>query len=234
MREVPLALSQPHACPYIQGHVSQYAFIRAPSGVIRSIHDSTLSAGFRRSGALHYRQHCPKCDECKAIRISTEHFEPNKTQRRILKKNGDLTIRTTRWILNNTVLDLYNRYQFARHDDGEMAAESIQHYEDMFDSFRTTDLLCLTAYDADDNLVAVAINDITPTSISAVYTFYEPMLMKRSLGTWMILQQIDYARKKGLEWVYLGYWIRNNRKMGYKENFRPAEIYTNNAWVALK
>jgi len=38
------------------------------------------------------------------------------------------------------------------------------------------------------------------------------------------------ARRLGLHWVYLGYWIQASRKMAYKGRFRPLETLRNGVW----
>ncbi|HBT55826.1 MAG TPA: arginyltransferase, partial [Pseudomonas sp.] len=38
---------------------------------------------------------------------------------------------------------------------------------------------------------------------------------------------------QGLAAVYLGYWIRNCRKMNYKTEYRPLEMLVNQQWVRL-
>ena len=66
--------------------------------------------------------------------------------------------------------------------------------------------------------------------MSAVYTFFEPELKKRSLGTFAIITQIEYVSEMDLEWLYLGYWIEDCRKMNYKTNFKPMFGYVNKEW----
>ena len=67
-----------------------------------------------------------------------------------------------------------------------------------------------------------------------VYSFYDPAWSVRSLGTYMILEQVEYARSLGLPFVYLGYWIEGSRKMRYKSRFQPQEHLTSKGWVRSK
>jgi arginine-tRNA-protein transferase len=64
-----------------------------------------------------------------------------------------------------------------------------------------------------------------------VYSFYDPDLQARSLGTFMILDHVEYARREGHPFVYLGYWIEGSRKMRYKNRFRPQERLTSKGWT---
>ncbi|MFL6712680.1 MAG: hypothetical protein ACJ8LN_07095, partial [Sulfurifustis sp.] len=82
-------------------------------------------------------------------------------------------------------------------------------------------------------LLGVAVVDRLDDGLSAVYTFYEPFETARGLGTFAILWEIQYARSIGLQWLYLGYWIGESRKMAYKTNFHPLEGYRNGQWAEL-
>jgi arginine-tRNA-protein transferase len=68
--------------------------------------------------------------------------------------------------------------------------------------------------------------------ISAVYSFFDPDLPRRSLGTYMVLRLIDAAQRQDLPYVYLGYWIKGSRKMSYKERFEPLQYYIGGAWTS--
>ena len=80
-------------------------------------------------------------------------------------------------------------------------------------------------------LIAAALCDLLSDGISMVYSFYEPEWEQASLGTYMILEHIAYARQLGLPYVYLGYWITGSRKMSYKMRFQPLEQLGPNGWV---
>ena len=45
--------------------------------------------------------------------------------------------------------------------------------------------------------------------------------------------QIERARALRLDYLYLGYWIRGCRKMAYKSDYRPLELYVKNRWTAI-
>jgi arginine-tRNA-protein transferase len=64
-----------------------------------------------------------------------------------------------------------------------------------------------------------------------VYSFYDPALDARSLGTFMILDHIERARTLGLPYVYLGYWVSGSRKMEYKRRFLPQERLLPDKWT---
>jgi hypothetical protein len=60
--------------------------------------------------------------------------------------------------------------------------------------------------------------------LSMVYSYFDPDMEDRSLGTFMILDHIERARAAGLPHVYLGYWVDGSPKMAYKVRFGPRSI----------
>ena len=85
----------------------------------------------------------------------------------------------------------------------------------------------------DDELVSVSVVDRVPGALSAVYSFFEPTLARRSLGRWSVLQMIATAAAEGLAHVYLGYWIADCRKMRYKAEYRPQERWDGQRWIPV-
>jgi arginyl-tRNA--protein-N-Asp/Glu arginylyltransferase len=79
-------------------------------------------------------------------------------------------------------------------------------------------------------LVAAALTDILDDGLSMIYSFFAPELASRSLGTFMVLDHIARARKLGLPYVYLGYWVDGSTKMDYKARFLPQERLTQTGW----
>ena len=87
---------------------------------------------------------------------------------------------------------------------------------------------------ADGTMVAGMLADRMHDALSAVYSFFEPRLQQRSLGTYMILEHIEYTRRLGLPYLYLGYWISGSRKMSYKTRFVPQEHLGPNGWERVE
>ena len=50
----------------------------------------------------------------------------------------------------------------------------------------------------------------------------------------MVLDHVRFAAELGLPYVYLGYWVKNSDKMGYKRDFAPLEVYDGDSWRALR
>ena len=85
----------------------------------------------------------------------------------------------------------------------------------------------------DSRLLAVAVVDDLGDALSAVYTFYEPDLLERGLGTLAILRLIGETRRRGYDFLYLGYWIAECASMCYKSEFRPHEVLTASGWIRV-
>ena len=47
----------------------------------------------------------------------------------------------------------------------------------------------------------------------------------------MILWLVHHAEELQLDYVYLGFWIQNCKKMAYKSDFRPLEKFSKNGWA---
>ena len=84
-----------------------------------------------------------------------------------------------------------------------------------------------------DELMAVALTDVLSDGLSMVYSFFEPSQQNRSLGTFMILDHIARARRQGLPYVYLGYWIEGSQKMDYKGRFLPQQRLAPSGWLRV-
>jgi arginine-tRNA-protein transferase len=230
-RTPDIFLSMPHPCSYLPGHTAATLFIDPRFPLDRERYGTFTRLGFRRSGDLVYRPHCPGCSACIPVRIPAARFRPSRGQRRVWKRNRDLELRAQPSEFVAEHFELYLRYQAARHPGGGMDDPDPQKYI-QFLAGRRVETVFYEMRRA-GRLLGVAVVDRLDDGLSAVYTFYEPAEAARSLGTYAILWEIEQARAEGLPWVYLGYWIENSRKMAYKTNFRPIEVYRNGQWSEL-
>ena len=231
--EVPIRLYQtrPHPCGYYAERTARNLVLDPASPYLASAYASAIDHGFRRSGAQVYRPHCETCHACVATRIDVASFAPNRSQRRTLARNADLNLRIAPARCSEEYFELYSRYLAARHGDGPMAESGPED----FLSFLTCDW-SRTAFlelRRDEELLAVAVTDLLPQGISAVYTFYSTVEPARSLGTCSILHQIEFARRRNLPFVYLGYWIDGHPKMDYKRRFPAMQVLRDQRWQPM-
>lgn len=224
-------LSMPHACSYLPGKTATTLFIDPRYPMDREKYGRFTRLGFRRSGDLVYRPHCRDCTACIPVRIPVERFHPSRGQKRIWKRNSDISMSPRPAAFIQEQFDLYLRYQAARHAGGGMDDPDPHKYL----NFLVGRQVETTFFEMrrDQQLLGIAVVDRLAEGLSAVYTFFDPAQPGRGLGTYAILWEVEQARALGLPWVYLGYWIAESPKMAYKANFRPLEAYRHGRWVAL-
>lgn len=223
-----LYLSAPHACPYLPDRIATTLMIDPAFPVDTRLYGVLLQQGFRRSGDLFYRPHCRQCRQCVSVRIPVREFRPNRAQRRVLRRNADIEARRLAPCFRSEHFALYRHYQAKRHPHGSMDDPNPDKYRAfLVDSQVASEFIELRVA---GHLLAVAVLDRMNDGLSAIYTYYEPDAAARSLGTFAVLWQIDYARRLGLDYLYLGYWIADCSKMRYKTNFEPLEGFEHGTW----
>jgi arginine-tRNA-protein transferase len=233
-------VTTPQPCPYLPGRLERKLFTHLTHDKPLALVDNLLKGGFRRSQNIAYMPYCEGCHACVSVRIVVDEFTPGRTMRRTLEKNRDLASRRVAPVPTSEQYSLFRSYIDARHSDGGMADMTVLDYAMMVeDSVVRT---FLTEYRAKPEnaldspmeswpLAGVALCDRLSDGISMVYSFYEPLEDERSLGTYMILEHIEHARRLGLPYLYLGYWIDGSRKMSYKTRYQPQERLGPNGWV---
>ena len=223
--------TQPHACSYLPNEQTTTLFLDPSQPMNGQIYAELSELGFRRSGDHLYRPHCQLCKACVPARIPVARFRPSRKQNRVLKRNLDIKVSRCDPGFTEERYQLYARYISERHADGDMFPPS----RGQFSTFLVSNLPYAFFYEmrVEDRLIGIAVTDVLPNGMSAVYTFYDPSEEKRSLGVFGILWQIAESRRLGLDAVYLGYWIKGCRKMSYKTEYRPIELFVNQRWVAL-
>ncbi len=220
--------TQEHPCSYLNGRESRSVFIDPAAELDRQTSTYLAERGFRRSGDFVYRPNCEACESCISTRIPVQDFRPGKTHRRVLKRNSDLELTLASPAVSDESYRLFADYINLRHADGDMFPPSVE----MFESFlvqTNTDTRFLE-FRRGDRLVAVAVCDRMENAYSAVYSYFDPGLPERSLGTYCILRQVELAREQSLDYLYLGYWVKGCKKMDYKSRYRPLEMLINEQW----
>ena len=232
MRQIQLFGGPEHPCSYLPGQFSRSAYVDTRLKLDVPTYSTLAAQGFRRSGDLVYRPHCRSCSACVPMRLPVARFLPNRSQCRTLRINADLAIVPKAADFAEEHYRLFLCYLAARHDDGGMAGSSPQDYIGFLgSSWADTRFV---EFRLQGRLVSVAIVDLLANGLSAVYTFFDPAYDERGLGTLAVLWQIEEARRLGLDWLYLGYWIGACRKMNYKDKFRPIEAMIGDRWVPFE
>ena len=226
-------VTAPPPCPYLHGRAERKLFTALHPGNAQELNNALSRQGFRRSQNVLYRPSCESCVACMSARIRVADFIPSRTQRRNARNNADLQrLATTAWATEEQ-FELFRRYLDQRHADGGMADMDIFEFAAMIEE--TAVRTRVVEYRGDGvstptDLAAVCLTDVLDDGLSLVYSFFDPKLSDRSLGTHIILDHIALARETGLPYVYLGYWVPGSRKMDYKSRFAALEIYKGGVW----
>jgi leucyl-tRNA---protein transferase len=230
-------LTAPSPCPYLAGQEERKVFTHLVGERAGDLNNLLTHGGFRRSQSIAYRPACERCRACISVRVIVDEFQPTRSMRRVLDRNADIAGEMRVAVPTAEQYSVFRAYLDARHGDGGMADMTVLDYAMMVeDSHVQTRLIEYRRRESgvvgpgEGELLAVALTDVLKDGLSMVYSFYEPDPVGRSLGTFMILDHIARARRMGLAYVYLGYWVRGSRKMDYKGRFLPQERLAPEGW----
>ncbi len=223
-------MSRAAPCPYIPGQTEQMIFTDLSSAELPAdLHDRLSRSGFRRSQGIVYKPNCPACSACVPVRIDVARFDPSKSLRRVRRRNRDVSAKQLPAVALIEHFDLFADYVQSRHGDGGMANMGFDDYMSMVQD--TPIQTRLMEYRDDANkLYGVCVTDLLEDGLSLVYSFFDQHRAGDSPGTYIILQHIEEARRRGLPHVYLGYWIKESRKMAYKSRFKGAQMFGPDGW----
>ncbi|WP_253253645.1 arginyltransferase [Acidithiobacillus marinus] len=225
-------MSSLQPCPYLSGQEELLVLSDPHVKLGKRAYDQLLQNGFRRNGPVAYRPMCPQCAACISVRIPVERFQADRGQKRTWARNQDLQLRVARPYRDEQHARLFADYQRQRHPDGGMDLEAERLYAEMMTETGDVETRLLIFEKAGEAL-AVAVIDQVDNGLSAVYTFFQPDLSRRGLGIFAIMSQIEWARRQGLSYLYLGYWVAGSPKMDYKRRFSPLEGFVAGQWRPL-
>ena len=233
-------LTAPSPCPYLPRREERKVFTHLVGERASELNDLLTHGGFRRSQSIAYRPACESCRSCVSVRVVADDFRPSRNMRRIWDRNGDIAGEMRVAVPSSEQYSVFRAYLDARHRDGGMADMTVLDYSMMVeDSHVETRMVEYRRRDpvavgGPGDLIAVALTDVLSDGLSMVYSFYEPDAAPRSLGTFMIIDHIERARRMGLAYVYLGYWVEGSSKMDYKGRFKPQERLTGSGWTRVE
>jgi leucyl-tRNA---protein transferase len=234
-------LTAPSPCPYLPGRHERKVFTHLVGDKAGDLNDLLTHGGFRRSQSIAYRPACDSCRACVSVRVIANEFRPSRNMRRVLARNADIVGELRTAAPTSEQYSIFRAYLDERHRHGGMADMTVLDYAMMVeDSHVETRLIeyrvrpqGAAPNSPGETLAAVALTDILSDGLSMVYSFFEPDQHERSLGTFMVLDHIARARRMGLPYVYLGYWIDGSKKMDYKGRFLPQQRLAPNGWLRV-
>ncbi len=227
-------VTAPQPCPYLTDRMERKLFTALHGTEAQDLHDCLSKQGFRRSQNVLYRPSCADCAACLSARIRVDNFVASKSQRRILRRNSDLTRQIAAPWATDEQYELFRNYLASRHATGGMADMDVFEFTAMIEETPINTSVVEYVDTQSGLLQAVCLTDILDDGVSLVYSFFDSDQPKRSLGKHIILDHVDIARAGGLPFVYLGYWVPGSRKMGYKASFSGLEVYDKDQWVLVE
>ncbi len=218
-----------HECSYLLDREAVTVFADPEFRKDTALYSVLSRYGFRRSGQHIYRPRCPTCSACVPVRVPVMEFAPRRSQRRTWRQNQDLRVQTCEPRFKEEHFSLYRRYLESRHKGGGMDNPSPSQYME----FLVSPWSHTVFYEVrlGQQLLGVTVADHLEDGLSAVYTFFDPEYRRRSLGVYAVLWELEEAKRLGLEWLYLGYWIKESTKMRYKTEYQPLEYFQDGHWV---
>ena len=236
-RQLRFFLTAPQPCPYLPGKEERKVFAHLPLSEGPAVNDALTAVGFRRSQNIAYRPACEGCDACVSARIPAGAYPFSKSERRILRENDGLSRHLVEAEATMEQFELLRRYLNHRHPDGGMSDMTWPDYVAMVeDTAVRTHMVEYRTASTDrgpGDLVACVLVDVLADGLSLVYSFYDPVIARRSPGSFVILDHVVQASLTGLPYVYLGYWVSGSIKMDYKSRFSPLEVLKPGGWVML-
>ena len=236
-RQLRFFLTAPTPCPYLPGREERKVFAHLPLSDGPTVNDSLTQVGFRRSQNIAYRPACETCRACQSARAPAADYVFSRSERKVLARNEDLERHLVEAEATMEQFDLLRRYLTTRHADGGMAEMTWPDYVAMVeDTAVRTHLIEYRLVSQDrgpGDLIACVLVDVLSDGLSLVYSFYDPTLVKRSLGSFIILDHIVQAGTSSQPYVYLGYWVPGSEKMAYKARFSPLEILKPGGWALM-
>jgi len=228
MSNLKLYYSDSFACGYFDKLKACYLILDPNIKPDIKLQESLATQGYRRSGNNLYYPWCNNCYRCVPIRLRVADFKYSNSQKRCLKKNQQTKVRPTMPKITEQVFELYKKYQQWKHPGAGMdECDNASSMNFLLAPWANTKF---NKFFVDNKLVAVSVTDIFKNSMSAVYTFYDKNHADLSLGTYAMLWQIEYAKKLEFDYLYLGYYIKDSKKMSYKSNFKPHEFLLDGLW----
>lgn len=213
-----------HPCPYLPALSATTRYLYADTCDAET-YQELLERGWRRFGRVFFRPDCATCEECRSLRVTAAAFAPDRSMRRTLRQNQDVEVALARPAATAQHLALFERYHRAQQDHRgwpARATDSFDYFHSFVDGAGTFGHEL--RFHLGEALIAVALVDLLPRAVSAVYCYYDPELRRRALGVLAVLCQLQLARQRGLPYLYLGYWVEPNASMRYKANYRPHQL----------
>ena len=197
-------------------------FIQPPvDGFTGKVLDVYLAAGYyRMRHDLFTTHYIPRFDAEKSLvimpvvwlRTLVNKITENKSALRIRKQCAAFTVEYITASITEEIEKLYTNYHSKIEFD---AAEKCRDYLEDPIKVNPFDSRMIVIRDG-RKLIAVGYFDIGQEAMMGILNFYHPDYRKYSLGKYLILKKIDFARQQGIQYYYTGYLGTTETKFDYK------------------
>ena len=194
--------------------------------------DELSLSGFRRIENWMYRPSCNHCIECKSYRVNVKKFSLTKSLKRIKRNNIEVVTLLKKNLVSKEYYNLFSNYQNNRHTGSSMSNMTFEDFKSMIETSPINTQL-YEFRSKEKKLLGLMLFDYQKDGLSAVYSFYDIKFQKNGLGNYMILELIQLAKRLNLEYVYLGYYIKNASRMNYKLKFKEGELFSDGKWTKI-
>lgn len=223
--------TQPAPCPYLKDKMEVKLAVDICGSRSQQWLNVLSRSGFRRSHSVCYIPACSDCQACISVRLSVADFSLAKKMSKTLRQNKNLDISLIPNIATAEQYSLFSAYLERRHTESEMNSMFFEEYRAMIEDAPVNSCLMEVRDSQSGLLQGLMLIDVMDDGASAVYSFFNPELEKKSIGTFMILKLIEAVASQKLPYVYLGYMIKELPNMAYKMRFQPLEYYHNGQWM---
>ena len=145
------------------------------------------------------------------LRLAEVQYGPE--QRRLFRLNSQFQLLLRPFQLTAEYEKLYAEYR--RHTDFDGPPTTASFLLDEDSPRNVFDTQVIEIRDA-GRLIAVGIFDSGERTLAGIMNFYDPAYRRHSLGKYLMLLKIEYARQQRLAFYYPGYLVQGYPKFDYK------------------
>lgn len=146
------------------------------------------------------------------LRIALASVTYGPKQARLLRINEQFSVAVKPFVLSGEIETLYTLYKNRLNFDTYESVESCLlngATQSAFDTY-------MVEVRDGNTLIAVGVFDNGERSIAGILNFYHPDYHRQSLGKYLMLLKINYARLQQKDYYYPGYIVSNYPKFDYK------------------
>lgn len=211
-------------------NIQQYAYqLLVPPAQM----DILWALGWRHFGYLFFRYSEVAEKEgifhVRPVRIDLATFSFSDSQKRILRKNKDLSVEIVPTVINAEKEALFELHKVRFEKN---IPDSLYDFLSVLPATNPCKNLSIEVR-KEGKLLAVSFLDIGEKAMSSVYAMFHPEEAKRSLGLYTMLLEIEYALAQNCDYFYSGYTYLEPSYYDYKKHFKALQGYDWEKWYQM-